>query len=201
MAEFGAGIDKLLAVYPLGTADNLLTVLDTHDTPRFLTMSKNDDSAYRMAIFFQMTFPGVPCLYYGDEIGMVGGADPDCRRAFPWDEALWNTELRDHVRRCIALRHAHRALRWGDYRGLYASDGVYVFARQLGDETMLIALNVSRERKRVLVPVAGVLEGVTRLRNVWSNDTVSVSGGMVSVLDLVPRSGAAWSAERAKHLN
>ena len=91
-----------------------LNLLDSHDTARFITCARGDESALRLAALFMLTYPGAPCIYYGDEIGLDGRHDPDCRKAFPCDENRWNHDLRDFFKRCIALRWAHPALRRGD---------------------------------------------------------------------------------------
>ena len=68
-----------------------------------------------------MTLPGAPCIYYGDEIGMEGREDPDCRRAYPWDPARQDGQLRAFVAGLIALRKSEPALRRGRFRLLQAT--------------------------------------------------------------------------------
>ena len=68
-----------------------------------------------------MTLPGAPCIYYGDEIGMEGREDPDCRRAYPWDPARQDGQLRAFVAGLIALRKSEPALRRGRFRLLEAT--------------------------------------------------------------------------------
>src|SRR5262245_64748065 len=81
-------------------------------------------------------------LYYGDEIGLEGGRDPDCRRAMLWDHTRWNHDLRAAVQRYIALRKRYAAVwRDGTYVPLYAQDKVYVFARQHDQHTVIVGLN------------------------------------------------------------
>jgi glycosidase len=64
----------------------MFNMLDSHDTERLRTLCRGEWARQRQAVLFQMTYPGVPCIYYGDEVGMEGGRDPDNRRAMPWDE-------------------------------------------------------------------------------------------------------------------
>jgi glycosidase len=128
-----------------------------------------------------MTYPGAPCIYYGDEIGMSGRKDPDCRRAFPWDESRWNTELRDYVKRCIALRHAHPALRRGDYTRLHTRDEVYAFGRRLKDETMIVVLNNGLHEANVTIDVTKYLAEGTRMTDVWGNTPVTIENGKLPV--------------------
>jgi len=90
-----------------------------------------------------MTYPGAPMIYYGDEIGLAGGPDPDCRRAMIWDTSRWNHDLHTALKKYIALRKKYQALwRQGTYARLYAQDKVYVFARQ-GQQHTLIVCRVS----------------------------------------------------------
>ena len=71
-----------------------LNLLGSHDTPRARTLCGGDMDAVRLAMLLQMTLPGAPCVYYGDEIGMEGLMDPDCRRAFPSDPLRGNVSRR-----------------------------------------------------------------------------------------------------------
>ena len=82
----------------------MMNLLDCHDTDRFLTLLKGDRKRMKLALCILFFFVGIPCVYYGDEIGMEGGYDPDCRRGFLWDEAKWHIELREHIKMLSSLR-------------------------------------------------------------------------------------------------
>jgi cyclomaltodextrinase len=84
-----------------------LNLLDSHDTPRILSICSGDTASVKIAMLAQMMLPGAPCIYYGDEIGMTGAFDPDCRRTFPWDRPeAWDRDLLAYVSAAVALRHA-----------------------------------------------------------------------------------------------
>lgn len=119
-----------------------LNMLGSHDTPRIRNVAAHDFESVRLLYLCQMTVPGVPNIYYGDEIGMAGGHDPDCRRAFPWeDEGAWRVDLRRYVQALIRLRHRSTALRRGDFAVLHADEKVLVYQRRYRGETAVIALN------------------------------------------------------------
>ena len=85
--EFDARLSAARMAVPEPVAFAMFNLLSSHDTERFFTLCNGDESATpRLALLFQMTYPGIPMLYYGDEIGMQGGADPDCRRPMIWEE-------------------------------------------------------------------------------------------------------------------
>lgn len=195
VAEFADTIDRLLGLYDPEVTQVQLNLLDSHDTARFLTIARGDESAFRLATLFQMTYPGAPCVYYGDEIGMEGRRDPDCRRAFPWDESRWNMGLRDFVKRCIALRHAHPALRRGDYTQLHASGEVYAFGRRLNDETLIVVLNNGLSEAKVDIDVAKYLPDGKAVADVWGDTRIPMAGGRLS-LTVPARSGGVFRVER-----
>jgi len=114
--------------------------LDSHDTARFLTMLENNTQRMQMAAVWLMSWIGVPCLYYGDEIGLDGGNDPFCRKTFPWDENQWNHRLLNLFRHLIALRKQSKALRRGGCQVLYATGETLVFVRTYQQEQVLVAL-------------------------------------------------------------
>ncbi len=192
-------IDQTLSLYDRAINEVQLNLLDSHDTPRFLTMVQGDEAALRLAILFQMTYPGAPCLYYGDEIG-IGAAplplpwnpstDPSCRPGMPWDESRWSTGLPEYVKKAIALRTAHPVLRRGDYQSLASDATVYAFTRRLGDEMMVVVLNAGKEARTLdLIAPAGLAEGQT-LVDIWGGSTAQVSGGAVQGLQVGAQSGA-----------
>lgn len=150
---FANELDRLLHLYPREVAYAQLNLLDSHDMPRFLSCVGGDKSALRLAWLFIMTYPGAPCLYYGDEIGLDGGHDPDCRKAFPWDASHWDRDLLAYAKDVIALRKRLPALRRGSYHRLYSAEGVFAFGRQWENEAMVIALNASDTPKTVEFPL------------------------------------------------
>ncbi|MBU1880054.1 MAG: glycoside hydrolase family 13 protein, partial [Chloroflexi bacterium] len=187
-------IDAMLDLYDWPVMLAQLNLLGSHDTPRTVTLFNGDTTRLKLAFFYQMTAPGAPCIYYGDEVGLTGGGDPACRKAMPWDESQWDAGLRDHVRRCVALRHRHPALRRGDYTRLYARRGVYAFARRCEDETLVVVLN-NDEAGEINIPLRGCLPNGTVLRPVWpaSDEVVMVERGRLHGGRIAARSGAAWS--------
>ncbi len=103
--EMAGRLEAVLNAYAPETTAVQLNLLDSHDTPRIRTLFSRDEAAVRMAFLLQATLPGAPCIYYGDEIGLEGANDPDCRRAFPWDEAAWDQPTLTFVRAALRLRH------------------------------------------------------------------------------------------------
>ena len=141
-----------------------------------------------------MTFPGAPCIYYGDEIGMAGGKDPDCRGGFPWAQSRWRQDLLAYTRRCIALRHAHPALRTGEFLPLQAEAGVYAFARRLGGEVLVVAFNTSRAGRPLALPAVEVLPEGSAWKDALAGGTARVEGGVLRGLTLAPRSAVVLVA-------
>ena len=86
---YRARVEHLLGLYPWEIQLAQMTLLGSHDTARFLSVVGRDRGALELAVLLIFTFPGAPCLYYGDEVGMTGGPDPECRRGFP-AKAAWD---------------------------------------------------------------------------------------------------------------
>jgi neopullulanase len=149
---FANEMDRLLNLYDPSITQTQFNLLDSHDMPRFLTCVGNDKSALKLAWLFLMTLPGTPCIYYGDEIGVDGRHDPDCRKSFPWDESQWDLNLLDHLKQAISMRKAHPALRRGTFERHWSAEGVYAFKRILNGETLVVALNTSEEPRSLKVP-------------------------------------------------
>jgi glycosidase len=135
-------------------------VIDNHDIPR-ITHQLPDRAKRRWVQSLQFTLPGAPNIYYGAELGMTGGADPENRSPMRWDllnddnpELIWTRQL-------VALRKAHRALRVGDFR-LIESDQLFAFERHTDRalETVLVLANPSDREvtERVMVANAHLMD-------------------------------------------
>jgi neopullulanase len=153
-------------------------------------MAKGDETALRLSTLMQMVYPGAPCIYYGDEIGMAGGKDPMCRGSFLWDEKDWNRDLRNFFKKTIALRHSHPALRRGDYVTLLARDSIYALGRQEADDRVVIAFNVGHSIAEARIPVGEFLPEGTILRDAFKKDEARVENGEIRV-HIFPRAGIA----------
>ncbi|NET52693.1 MAG: glycoside hydrolase family 13 protein, partial [Merismopedia sp. SIO2A8] len=152
-ARYADGIDQLLQRYSWNIQLTQLNLLASHDTARLFTIAggdatpaPNEDAlagiiqAIELATFLQMTFPGAPCIYYGDEVGLGGGLDPDCRRSFP-QKAQWNRALLTAHQQLIQLRHQHIALRIGSYETVLTEGFLYGFIRSAKQEQLLVVVN------------------------------------------------------------
>jgi cyclomaltodextrinase len=187
---FAGRAEALLEMYPREAALAQLNLLDSHDMPRFLTLVQADETALRLATVFQMTYPGAPSIYYGDEIGMEGGPHPDCRRTFSWDERRWNEGLRGFVKRCIELRKAYPALRQGAFVSLYAREEVFVYLRSLREEQLVVVLNNSMATHHLSVSVDEYLPDGAHLRDLIGDGAARVVSGQLLGLALAPRTAA-----------
>ena len=150
--KYSRKINKMLRLYDDQINQVQLNLLDSHDMPRLAWLAR-DRSAVQMAMVMQMTMPGAPCVYYGTEVGLTGGKDPDCRRAFPWhDEASWDNDLHQLVKTLIALRKEYEVLRIGDYKTAVAEENLFGFTRSLQETKALVLFNTAKE------PFQGTLE-------------------------------------------
>ncbi|MEA5450305.1 glycoside hydrolase family 13 protein [Leptolyngbya sp. CCNP1308] len=146
-ASYGDKIQHLLALYPWEIQLTQLNLLSSHDVARIYSVVGEDDASMVLCTLLLFTFPGAPSVYYGDEVGLPGELDPDCRRTFP-PENDWHLDLLTIHRELIALRHRFAALRTGTYEVLHTEGNVYVFSRTWGRDRLIIALNAGESDDR-----------------------------------------------------
>ncbi len=191
---FQSQVEKLLSHYHPNTSAVMMNLLGSHDLARFLHFARGDKSALRLATLFQMTFPGAPSIYYGDEIGMTGGKDPDNRRAFPWNEPeTWDKELLGDFRKMIALRKERPSLRRGSFTFLYAQGDVAAFLRQLGAESIIVVFNTGQSRTRIDIPTRNDVDDDLQFNEVWTDAQVRTENGSLHQIELAPRSARVFA--------
>jgi glycosidase len=189
---------KYDGLYP--DASRVTVLANNHDTMRFMSLEGATPAGAMMHVAFVLSMRGIPQLYAGEEIAMEGKEDPDNRRDFPSD--AFKSEGRkpneramfDWTRTWIRLRREQAALRAGKLIDLFVDDETYVFARQLGAETIVIAFNRDNKQRQVTIPVGviGVKDGVT-LRALIGNPSARVEKGEAT-LTLAGQSAAAFKA-------
>jgi len=186
-AGYRAAVERLLAAYPEEAHRGNLNLLGSHDTARVLSMVGEDADSVVLAATLLFCFPGVPCIFYGDEVGLTGHHDPGARVAFPWAHPdSWKGRLLEAFRGLTALRRAHAALRRGKYRHLHAAGSVYVCERDLEGEHLVVATNSGHESATVRLPMGG--EGTQRL---WGSGEARLNTGTWHG-DLPARAAGVW---------
>jgi len=188
-AAVAAQMAAFRAAIPWQVAVQQFNLLGSHDTPRLRTILGGDAGRVRVAAALLFTYPGVPCVYYGDEVGLEGGPDPDCRRTMPWDEADWDAGLHAHYRALARLRRSSPALRWGGFQQLHADGDTLAFLREAPEERLVVVARRADDGLRALPVRHGGLADGTRLRELLSGAEATVAGGLLP-LDTLPALGA-----------
>jgi alpha-glucosidase len=164
-AELAAWLTAARARIPYDNQLAQLSLLDSHDTSRMLTVVGGDVARMRLAVTLLFTYPGAPCIYYGDEIGLAGGDDPDCRRCFDWDRARWDAGLHAHYRAMIALRARRPELRRGAHATLAVTDEALAFARYTDAAITVVAVNRGAAPAALALPLADLPVAATTWRD------------------------------------
>ena len=142
LAEFAT---RLREAFPEGRFGVQMNLLGSHDTIRLVSLPCSNLQRVKLALTLLFFLPGAPCIYYGDEIGMEGGKDPDNRRSFPWDHLAegQSKPIYSYIKELIGLRNKERVLRDGALEISY-SVGRLSIVRTLGKKKMtLCILNAS----------------------------------------------------------
>jgi len=178
-------IDSLLNLYDWEIQQTQLNLLSSHDIARALSVANEDATSMTLATLLLLTFPGAPSIYYGDEVGLPGKLDPDCRRGFPTTDQ-WDHDLLKTHRDLIALRHAHPALRTGRYQTLAAEGECYVFARILEEtEMVVVAVNTGTESVQVRLADMAMEQGEV----LYGEGNVEWLGDRTAMLEIPARTG------------
>lgn len=187
-----AQLRAFMAAIPWQIAVQQLNLLGSHDTPRVMTLAGEDEKAARVAATLLFTYPGTPSVYYGDEIGLPGGRDPDNRRCMPWDPAAWNGALRDHYRALIRLRRALPALRYGGYQALHAAGDTFAFQREVEEGRVIVVARRAADGLTALPVRHGGIRDGARFREALTGATARVEEGMLPLLGLGPVDAQIW---------
>ena len=188
---------RFMAAIPWALARQQFNLLGSHDIDRILTACGEDRALVRLAAVLLLTFPGVPSIYYGDEIGMDGEGDPHNRRAMVWDETAWDHDLRALHQRLIRLRRESDALVRGGFQLLDADGGLVAYQRQSRAERLVvIGYRGPEPLQTVTLPVwhGGLADGVT-LDDALGGGSFTVADGALALNGLA-RGDALLLVER-----
>jgi len=190
--EFADRIDMIFDWYGPEQRTAMLNLLDSHDTGRIMSMANGDPDLVILCLALLLTMPGAPCIYYGTEVGLEGGPDPDSRRGFPWEAMEEQPKLTAAVRELIAIRTAEAGLRSGHFERIGPAPGpdygrTYIYARGTGVDRVVVAINHADEADAV--PVTDQFgSSPTPL---WGTAKLTAKQ-----IDLAPRSVGIWKDPR-----
>ena len=142
--RFADEIASKRMLYPDSMNRNMLNLIDSHDTERFLTSCGGRPERLKLAEVFQFTYIGIPYLYYGDEVGLDGGNDPECRKCMPWKKDEEDRDLFEFYSKLIQIRKENLTLVYGGYRQLSVS-GLFAYERVSGGDRIAVILNNAGE--------------------------------------------------------
>ena len=193
--EFDRRIMSLKENYPKEAYYSTLNIISSHDVERIVTLmggvpTRHEvDREYqanfrldgyaletalkrtRLVMGIVMTMPGVPCLFYGDELGVQGYGDPFCRSCFPWDSMDWvdpQSKMRNWVKDLIRLRKSSTAFTTGELENVYSIGNTYGYIRKNNDEKYIIVANFDNVPRDIRLDAARY--GVRELRLMLSDD-------------------------------
>ncbi|MCJ8011970.1 alpha-glycosidase [Paenibacillus sp. KQZ6P-2] len=176
--NFANAIGKQFSRYPRQANEATFNLLDSHDTARLLTRCEGNKDKMKLAAQFQFTYTGTPCIYYGDEIGMTGGHDPECRKCMEWDEAKQDLDLFSFYQELIGLRLKYSALRTGNLKFLSAEEGSssLVYTREDEKDKIVIFMNNASKPQNIKVSVEEA-----RWEDIRTSEAVSASNGALNI--------------------
>lgn len=189
-------ITSILQNYPPCVVHCLMNVLGTHDTRRILTVlggkelhkatkeekaqafmtakERNEAiSLLKLASLLQMTLPGVPSIYYGDEAGMEGYEDPFNRRCYPWGKE--ELKLVDWYKKLGEIRSNWNVFKEGEYKTIYAKEEIFIFQRMNGAEKVVIGVN--RSKKPFSIEIINTYEDLLHHQTVRSEYIIAPNQG------------------------
>ncbi len=176
------------SLYP--RPEMLVPFFGNHDVPRFASAQGSSAAKLKLALGVTLTLRGIPQLYYGDEIGMPGGGDPDNRRDFPggWGEDANNAfteagrtreqqEIFAYVQTLLRLHREHPALRGGRLWHLFSDEGSYVFMRETEEERVLVVFNNSAQARELAIPTGDTpAQGAAKVSRLFGGAAAELAG-------------------------
>ena len=195
---FAARTTALRHLYEPSVEPGLMHLLGSHDTPRVRTELRGRVDRARQAAVLLLTSSGAPLVYYGDEIGMEGGEDPDNRRCMIWDESRWDRDILHTYRTLIRARAERPWLAWGEHVDLVVDDPrrIYAYRRAArgalesvygrGDGEMIVVLNTGAHPTDVSLPLHGAWRDLIGGTRYQSTGDLRIRTGAGESVVLVP---------------
>ena len=182
------------AAIPWVIANQQFNLIGSHDTPRALALLNGNRDLFRLIVILMFTYPGVPSIYYGDEIGL-GDQGMEPRLCMRWDRSTWDGDLLSFYKKLINLRRTSPALADGGFQVLLVEDDTLIYQRDTDEEIILVVTRRGKLPKQPgLIPVwqAAIPDG-TEFSELFSGQNTQVKDGMLTLPEIHP-GGQVWVA-------
>lgn len=184
--SFVDSTNSYLNTYPPQLWNSLWNLIDSQDTPRALTVANGDLNKMMALVGLQMTFPGAPMIYYGDEIGMTGGNDPLNRGCMIWDNSKWNMKLFDWYKSMIRIHEDNAPLRYGSYTPILTYKDILGFERSYEGQDIYVFINGGSSVESATVQLSGIFKDLVDGAVLSSKDNLKLTLGPYQVMILRP---------------
>ncbi len=175
--HFKYAINEALIRYPRNINEVTFALLDSHDTERIVYRAKGNLDLTRLCYILLFSYTGSLSLYYGAEIGLDGGADPDCRRAMPWDEVDKPSKFNQFMRKLIQLRKSVHALRSAEFEWIKADQSpVVIYRKKSVEGNVLIMMNTSAIEQTTINKCNG-----KKLSDLFTGKAVRLKGDKITL--------------------
>lgn len=178
--DFEHNINNCFNMYPEQVNTVLFNLLDSHDTMRLINRCKGNENKFYQMLSVLFTMNGTTCIYYGTELILPGGYDPDCRRCMPWDNienGEYNKNI-ENIKSLISMRKKYDILRQGELRFLDINSGrVIAYEKFKGDNVIRVILNCSEND----IEIGNEYKEIVFARNL-SNNCLGKDGVAVMVM-------------------
>jgi alpha-glucosidase len=176
------------AAIPWVVACQQFNLIGSHDTPRALALLGGNRDLFQLAVVLLFTYPGVPSIYYGDEIGLGGGQEMNPRLCMSWDPSTWDTELLAFYKVLTCLRRTSPALIDGGFQVLLIEDDTLLYQRDANEEIILVvARRGAHTRPTGLIPVSqGAIGDGTEFEEIFTHQHARVQNGKFPLPELSP---------------
>jgi len=196
--QFNSVLQSIKEDYPGPAYETTMNLVDSHDTQRILwaltpgERNRADkefneanlaegEAKLKLLAIIQMTMPGAPTIYYGDEVGLTGDSDPDDRRPYPWDNQ--DDDLLGHYQSLIAMRNQHSFLATGSFDRLYThnDNATYAYGRKDASGAAIVAVNNDTTEHDLIINLSGYIPEGTLLTDTLNGGTYSVIDNQITI--------------------
>lgn len=183
LTTFKYKVNRVYFDYSTQVNEVMMNLLDSHDTPRFITEANGNIRSLVMAFVFELFYLGCTSVYYGTEIGLEGKGDPDCRKPMPWEKNKWNKNLLKEYKQLIKISNENEVIKNGEFRWI-ESENILAFKRYNDKSEIQIYINNSNKIQKISLNNSKICEDLVKKVKMPINSNISLSKGDYKIIKM-----------------